>query len=271
MTKNASAADANWVSTLETLLTKGSLPGERAGMTPALRTAAAALATAALANRTAGQPSIEIESFAAPNGDRRLRIAVVNDDMPFLVDTVAATITRQGLIITRLLHPLIPVGRDEDGQLIGVGSKTGPCESVICLECDRGDARTRMTILRDLTANLAAVRAAVTDWAALRTAMKADAAAVTGVEAEFLNWAEGGAFTLLGHARFDGKGRFLSGKGIARVSGEPLLSPAARLAAAKAFKQGAELLIIKSNLLSPVHRAVPPTAPDAERVAQNRL
>src|SRR5690348_8228803 len=44
--------------------------------------------------RRAGEPSIALRS--APGG-RVMRIALVNDDMPFLVDSVAATIAAHGL------------------------------------------------------------------------------------------------------------------------------------------------------------------------------
>jgi glutamate dehydrogenase len=257
MTKVGESAQDRWAKALGPLLTKGSLPGERAGMTAALRKDAVAIAAAAIDRRSGDKPSIQIESFAAANGDRRLRLAVVNDDMPFLVDTVAATITRQGLIITRLLHPVLSVSRAKNGQLEALGGNAGTPESLIYLECDRGDARTRQAILNDLNANLSAVRSAVSDWPKLRQVMQADAAKLNGEEAAFLNWAEGGAFTLLGHAHFDGKAEPSQLLGIAKQSAAEFLSPLAQQAARKSLSAGAKLLIVKSNLSSPVHRAVP--------------
>jgi glutamate dehydrogenase len=38
-----------------------------------------------------------------------MRIGIVNDDMPFLVDSIAMAIAARGLIIHRLLHPVVCV------------------------------------------------------------------------------------------------------------------------------------------------------------------
>ena len=45
-------------------------------------------------------------------GRRRMRLAIVNDDMPFLVDSVAAVIAGYGLTVHRLLHPIVHAVRD---------------------------------------------------------------------------------------------------------------------------------------------------------------
>jgi glutamate dehydrogenase len=42
------------------------------------------------------EPAVTIESVGGTSGERHLRIAVINDDMPFLVDSISATITAQG-------------------------------------------------------------------------------------------------------------------------------------------------------------------------------
>ena len=46
-----------------------------------------------------------------------MRIAIVNDDMPFLVDSVANAVAQRQLTIHRLLHPVVCVKRDADGEL----------------------------------------------------------------------------------------------------------------------------------------------------------
>ena len=69
--------------------------------------ASPASAHAAAETRAPGESLVKLESAS---GDRRhLRIAIINDDKPFLVDSVAATIAAQGLGIDRLLHPVIPI------------------------------------------------------------------------------------------------------------------------------------------------------------------
>ena len=44
-------------------------------------------------------------------------IEFVNDDMPFLVDSIAMEINRQGIGIQIVLHPLFDATRDRDGVL----------------------------------------------------------------------------------------------------------------------------------------------------------
>ena len=44
-------------------------------------------------------------------------IEMVNDDMPFLVDSVSAAINRHGLAIHITVHPVLPVRRDARGRL----------------------------------------------------------------------------------------------------------------------------------------------------------
>jgi glutamate dehydrogenase len=246
-----------WAKQLKSLLVKGSVPGEVEGFSPAAKSQAARFAADALSHRKGDIPAIAIESFARAGGERQMRLAIANDDMPFLVDTVAAVIARHGLIISRLLHPVVQVSRDANGDLTAIGSK-GTLESLIYIECDRGDARTRMSIREELRANLAAVRAAVADWRDLEAAMRADADKAEGEDREFLTWAASGRFTLLGKADFAPKSSAKAMLGLAHEHADALLSPTARAAAAKALApQGCKLLIVKSNFISPVHRAVP--------------
>ncbi len=42
-------------------------------------------------------------------------IEFINDDMPFLVDSIAMEINRQGIAIQLVLHPLFAASRDQQG------------------------------------------------------------------------------------------------------------------------------------------------------------
>src|SRR3546814_18741397 len=130
--------------------------------------------------------------------------------MPFLVDSVAGAIASRGLIVHRLLHPVVCVERDEKGCLTSVGplcDEAEKRESIMYLEIDRTDARGRQRLVGELHRVLADVRAAVFDWKALQAQMRADADAIDDAEgAALLNWFAAGAMTLLGlivenHAR----------------------------------------------------------------------
>jgi glutamate dehydrogenase len=170
--------------------------------------------------------------------------------MPFLVDSVAAVISSKGLVIDRLLHPVINVMRDAKGGLTGIG-KGGRPESLIYVETDRADARDRVEIRDGIRQTMVDVRNAVDDWGDLKAAMLADAAQLLAEDNALLAWFEDNNFTLLGHALFGPDGAFQSGIGIGRNRGESLLSDLARKRAIGHYRKGADgLLVIKSSLLS---------------------
>ena len=88
------------------------LPGELAGFSAEDRRAAAEFVSDCASKRTPGEPLVRIESSGLQVARRIMRICIANDDMPFLVDSVAQAIAARGLIIHRLLHPVICVERD---------------------------------------------------------------------------------------------------------------------------------------------------------------
>ena len=216
------------------------------------------------AERTFGRSSMAIESVS---DERRLtRIAIINDDMPFLVDSVAATIASLGLSIDRLVHPVIPVERDAKGKLTGIPDgdpEDAYWESMIYIEAARVDAKTRRQLQESLKETLADVRAAVTDWPKLQNAMSKDAKRIRKDDAEgadLLDWLNSGMLTQLGHITRLRDGRQDDILGICRKSTSEVLAEASYQRAFDWFdnsKDQRRPLIIKANHLSNVHRRVP--------------
>src|ERR1700741_3153496 len=90
----------------------------------------AADAWSLLAVRKPGVPKILLN---APDlaGHERLRadsvLEIVNDDMPFLVDSVLAELAERGLDVRFVVHPVLTVVRDDAGRLIAVkDARTAP-------------------------------------------------------------------------------------------------------------------------------------------------
>lgn len=233
------------------------LPGEGDDMDKAALADAAQFAARAALDRAPETPSLLLEPIAADGTDRRMRLAIINDDMPFLVDSTSQAVAAQGLAVHRILHPVVAVKRDAKGHLQEAG-EGGDRESVIYIELERGDARARRRLLDGLESALRDVRAAVRDWRAMRAAMLADAAMrVEGEAAELLRWFEGGAMTQLGHEWRTRSGAVQEPLGISESADGQLLSPAALEAAFAWFDAGGHApLLIKSNRLSAVHRRV---------------
>jgi glutamate dehydrogenase len=222
-------------------LISGALPGETDGFTRADKTAAAAIAQTALDNPK--RPAIASETGNDTRGRRIMRIAIANDDMPFLVDSVAATVASHNIATNRILHPVVD---------------TGTPTSLIYLETDRPDAKGRKALLADIETNLGHVRAAVTDWRAMQAALKADAVHLGNSEgAALLTWLLDRNMTLLGSVHFDASGKISKPFGIAKRIGDALLSPEARERAMAWLGDNAGPLIVKSNFISTVHRRAP--------------
>ena len=253
---------------LEASLLPGDAPVDKAALDEA-----ATWLLAAAATRAPGQSIVQIESAT---GERRhLRIAIVNDDMPFLVDSAAATIAAQGVAIDRLLHPVAKVERDAAGSIAALSNptqgkptpaKNGARESLIYIETPRVDARQRRELLEALQATLADVHAAVNDWPPMQGAMAADAERAGAVDAEagaLLGWLGGGMLTQLGHLTRHRDGTTTDRHGICRASARDLLAEVSYDRAFDWFDrheaggtpQG--LLAIKANVHARVHRTSP--------------
>src|SRR5688572_6522961 len=99
-------------------------------------------------------------------------VEIVNDDMPFLVDSVTMEVNRQGLTVHLVIHPVLRVRRDDKGELLSVeaanASSEGRLESFMHVEVDRQTDPAKLAELEAGVAKvLADVRAAVEDWRAM--------------------------------------------------------------------------------------------------------
>jgi len=241
----------------EAKLVEGALPGELEGFGETERAEAAAFVTAIAAERKPGEARINLETYQ-DDDSRRMRLAVVNDDMPFLVDSIASLIGAHDIVIYRIIHPVIPVERDAAGKLTDIGS--GNRESMIYIEMERADARVRKALVAELESALAQVRDAVNDWPALQAAMSMDANKLDSREAAaLLRWFGAGSMTLLGHEIWKPDGGTSEPLGIARHKlAVPVMADSSRAAALEWFAKGGEApLLLKSNSISAVHRRVP--------------
>src|SRR5579859_1701931 len=146
-------------------------------------------------------------------------IEIVNDDMPFLVDSLSAALQKREIDIHLLVHPILSVIRDEKGKLIDIAEKRGDkgteLESVMHIEIDRLAAATEPAKLaEDLLAVFAEVRAAVEDWQQMRKNVLAEIESLKTAPApkeagdvaetrEFLTWLADDNFTFLGLRAYD--------------------------------------------------------------------
>lgn len=205
-------------------------------------------------------------------------IEIVNDDMPFLVDSVTMEVNRNGLTLHLITHPLIRIRRDAQGLLAEVGAEDAPRESFIHVEVDRvADPAQLDALAADVARVLGDVRAAVADWQKMQQRVLEIVgelekqklplpAEELSEDLAFLRWLADNHFTFLGsrshELRSDAGGEDTlhavpgSGLGILRESGkDPAVSFAALPPQVRAQARLPQLLIItKSNSRSTVHR-----------------
>lgn len=243
----------------------------------------AALAHFQLARtRVAGQALVRVyQPRAAEDGWKSSHTIaeIVNDDMPFLVDSVAMEVNRRDLKLHLIIHPQLRVKRDGQGHLLAVlprdqAEAGSMLESMIHVEMDHEpDVAVLEQIAQGLQSVLRDVRYAVQDWPAmqntLRTAIdaagRAPLAAVEVAESqEFLRWVLDNHFTILGCRDYDlqqqGQAYFLkivpgSGQGILRDANSTEQSMAeAPPQVDQIIHNGELLLLAKANTRATLHR-----------------
>jgi glutamate dehydrogenase len=120
-----------------------------------------------LAERKPGAPKVRCETVTLTDAGARETVTVievVNDDMPFLVDSVMAELSERKLDVLLVAHPVFGVRR-EGGRLVAfdVPQRDGARESFIHVHVEpivEGHA----DIVRALETVLGEVRLAVNDW-----------------------------------------------------------------------------------------------------------
>jgi glutamate dehydrogenase len=191
---------------------------------------------------------------------------IVNDDMPFLVDTALAAFEALELPVQSLLHPVYAAHRDAAGALTGIGAGGEPESAMQIAFGPLADPAALAQVQEALTRAMADVRAAVTDFPAMRAKLAAIADAMpAGSERAFLGWIAEDHFILLGHRRMiidsearlsaDADGALGILRDPARMVFDALADPAlSRLAAQAALAMPGGVAVAKSDLRSTVRR-----------------
>ena len=201
-------------------------------------------------------------------------IQIVNNDMPFLVDSVTMALAEKGIGIHVLGHPVIQVERDKSGKLHTIG--TGKAESFMHLEVDRLNAEAIKEVEADIVNVLNDVRTIVTDWQPMHEKMVQAAKQVASEKlpidatqrqeaVDFLEWAADNHFTFLGYREYlvkksGGESVLVpeqkTALGLLREHDSSKPKPVTMLGANSQALKGARdvLILTKTNARSTVHR-----------------
>jgi glutamate dehydrogenase len=223
--------------------------------------------------RRGRQPQVRL----APGLDADFdRLEIVQDDAPFLVDSVMGEIADQGLQVQAMFHPIVEVSRDRAGYRSPEGNPRR--ESMITVMLEPIGADREAAVVEGIKDTLADVRAAVDDFPAMLDLMGATVEELRASgkaradEVAFLEWLHAQHFVFLG-ARVYVYPRLKNGE---YAAAEPLYQPTdglgvlrdpdrtvLRRANEPAVLMGAmkdrivrdpALTIAKSNVKSRVHR-----------------
>ncbi|MGB2816238.1 MAG: NAD-glutamate dehydrogenase [Burkholderiaceae bacterium] len=237
--------------------------------------------------REPNKPKIRVlNPVAGEHGwsSRHTVIEIVNDDMPFLVDTASMEVNRQGLTLHLIVHPIFAVARDASGVLKGLYPREekpdAARESFMHIEVDRlADPMARAQLAEGIERVLNDVRAAVTDWKPMVAQLRAVIGEIdrqppplsreeVGENRDFLQWLAEDHLLLLGYRQHDLVGtdsdlalKVVPGTGLGMLRETPgaandasnlvALPPQAR---SLAKSQSPLLMVTKANARSTVHR-----------------
>ncbi len=246
----------------------------------------AADAFESLRTREPGQPKIVFRDRFADNA-QFLVVDIVNDDMPFLLDSVLGELRDLDLVPELVAHPIFEAARDSAGVLtelkpVSATTNGAPRESFIHLQIRKlGQAHGKADIERALKRVLADVKTVVTDFHAMTSRLQGAIAQLennpppatieTNAEAlQFLRWLGASNFTFLGIREYDYIGDQETGqllpkpeaslgllrderRSVLRRGGEEhRLTPQSRAF----FLNSPPVLVAKANSKSTVHRRV---------------
>jgi glutamate dehydrogenase len=262
--------------------------GDLAAADPAQR-GAAALAHLAFARCRRGgralvrvfNPSLRDHGYVSPH----TVVEIVNDDMPFLVDSVGLALAERGLTVHFLAHPIFASARDAAGGLTALGGRGDApsgagmrLESFQHIEIDRiVDPQLQSSLAGDIERNLRDVRVACADWTAMRAAARKTAQDLAIGTARLdprevsesralLEWMQSRNFTFVGYREYRLRGTRggeslepveATGLGVLRPGHRPPGSSGHMSAAdiRRAGRSRVPALVTRANSRSTMHRA----------------
>ncbi len=233
-----------------------------------------------ISKRKNGQAKITVlspEETEKAIGKLATMVLLLNDNKPFLVDSLTAALVGQGFTLYEIIHPIFKVKRDTSGKLSHIeraadfNDSTIKYESLIYfLISPLPESIPPKKLESDLTYVLDLISASVKDWPLMvkkEEALQKDIILPPSLAAterkeikDFLNWLVSNNFVFLGYEEFTltkkqatlDKGTALGISRIWQESGEE---------SSESFPLPAEkppvIEILKSGKLSRVHRPVP--------------
>jgi glutamate dehydrogenase len=225
-------------------------------------------------------PTLREHGFVSPH----TIIDVVNDDMPFLVDSISLALTERALTLHFLAHPIFAAARDRLGTLTSLQRRADASkdrklrlESFQHVEVDRiVDPLLLQSLAAQIERSMRDVRVACADWSRMQLAVRNTAQDLTLMSARveaselsetcaLLEWMGNRHFTFLGYREYRLQGR--KGRETLepiKATGLGILRPGHRQSKTTTRALSSDIrrqsrsrslsLVTKANLQSTVHR-----------------
>ncbi len=232
--------------------------------------------------KSPGRVKIRISDSGVQDGilAQRCILEILNDDMPFLVDSVINALSTKGHTVHTVLHPVFASERDSKGKLKTLDNSKKQSadflrESYLHIHLEAlNSSREQDELVSELTDILDEIRAAVVDWQpmqhviqgridSLRTKPSPLPTAIVSETIDFLSWLLNNKFTFLGMCQYNlgkkgGKKQMLadekSSLGVLRLQRRQVIQNAAKRDLSN-YKSGYAIVVEKSDLVSRVHRS----------------
>ena len=154
------------------------------------------------------KPSVHISNN---NDDQNnVVITIINDNMPFIVDSVTELLNKRGYKVNHIINALLSTKRDNKGKVIEINAKNSPYnESVVYINITSLNDKDTLTKLNnDINKILTHVRVVISDWPPMLTKLsetiewfepKDPLATQTN---NFLEWLSNDNFTFIGYREY---------------------------------------------------------------------
>ncbi len=172
-------------------------------------------------DRTVGVASLRVfnpEEGDAGWNENRTVIEIVNDDMPFLIDSIAAELNSRNEAIEVLIHPILKVSRNKKGRLTAIEGSGQTNEDALFESYIHIQLESTLSVRRckDLQASLTTivedVRKSTKDWHSMLSRLDSVIQEMSNISADndpetvnearsFLQYVHDNNFTLLGYRK----------------------------------------------------------------------
>jgi glutamate dehydrogenase len=198
-------------------------------------------------NRTASAPKIEILK-GENNSKPFLSLKLINDDKPFIIDSLKCLFAKLGIIPKFIFHPVLSAARDSNGALESIGESNATKESLVCVIFYLNKNDQFIAKLQEQVLNLLdKVSTIYKSWPDLLNKVDLVAKDMSGESYDFMQWIKDDHFTFLGYGEYNKNGVLVDS-----VGDDEICAAASLIYQDK--KRGEDITLGQVSKLSPIHK-----------------